>query len=54
MDVLIFLAMINYSAPDRPGRRHAELNSVVDIREGEPSLVRSTLLINMVISEAEF
>ena len=48
MDVLIFLTMMNYSAPDRPGR-----NSVVDIREGEPSLVRSTLLINMVMPEAE-
>ena len=49
MDVLIFLTMINYSAPDRPGR-----NSVVDIREGEPSLVRRALLINMVIAEAAF
>ena len=49
MDVLIFLTMINYSAPDRPGR-----NSVVDMREGEPSLVRRALLTNMIISESSF
>ena len=49
MDVLIFLTMIHYSVPDGPGRK-----MVVDIREGEPSLVLRALLINMVISEASF
>ena len=47
MDVFIFLTMINYSAPGRPDQ-----NSVVDMREGEPWLVRRAMVINMVISEA--
>ena len=49
MDVLIFLTMIKLSASVRPGRE-----MVVDIREGEPSLVWRALLINMVMPEASF